>query len=112
MEKKVLEKTDSAAIGGGILDAYDGCVEDTKKQLKTKLISWKQYIQSKPDRERNYAEYSKQKCQDELASNQYLTKRKSELQQQINELRSTIDLPRIVLPMTRQVLDYQLCAIP
>ncbi|MBA3756590.1 MAG: hypothetical protein H0X02_10335 [Nitrosomonas sp.] len=104
-----LSKSDRIALSGALLDAYEGCIEDTRKQLMTKLIAWQKQLQSKPVRDREYVEYARQECRKEVEENQKLMTRATELKQQIDNPRSEIVKPQVTLSEYSQTLNFQAC---
>ncbi len=92
-----------------ILDAYDGCIEDTRKQLMTKLNAWNKRMQSKPERDQAYIEYVIQQCRQEIAKNEKRKNRIRELQKEIGVYQTQTITPQTILSKNRQALNLQTC---
>ncbi len=105
-----LEKT----ITMGLLDSYSGCLEDVKKQLNQKYVSWVHEQTNKPAREAAHSEYIRKQCVAQFDKVDALVKEKQELQhraQQSHSVTSYYDGNEDALQSGLQQLNQVDCSL-
>ncbi len=74
--------SDILGIAGVMLDAYSGCLEDVRKQLRIKWDSWQSLASSAPRRAEAAHEFFVRECRQELTLLQQLTATRDAMQAQ------------------------------
>lgn len=109
---------DRAIIVRGLLDGFDGCLEDANKQLRTQYEAWERARSNKPARDKLYVEWQQASCLNELQNqNKALTALSDALaeaqtrQAKLQAQQGAAQAPAVLTKPGRKVLNDEVCSL-
>jgi len=98
---------------GSALDAYFGCLEDGRKQLNTKFVSWQALQASAPARDRQKRDFLVRECTQAIGKLDEMKAARSGLQAQLErDKQDAANSPSTPLTARPQVLNAISCTQP
>jgi hypothetical protein len=105
-------QSDLEAVLGASLDAYAGCVDDSRKQLKLKLDAWEALRAAAPERAAATRDFFVRECRQQFLELGEVKKQASMVQESLDRDRTALaatTAPKSRLPSKKQNMNSSAC---